>query len=427
MKNIFFLHLIFLSINTFGQITFEKGYFINNNDEKIECLIKNMAWQNNPTEFDYKLNENDEIKIAKIDNVKEFNVSESYAYKKFTVKMDMSSQNLDYLNRNKNLNLTDKIVFLQLLVTGDANLYKYNGSNFKLYYFNKKDNNDAELLIFKEYIIDEKVAENNSYRQQLYLALNSGKLTESDFKNLKYSTEDLTNLFIKYNASDTNKTVNFTKKQNKDVINFKALLGINYLSSYVQPYYTNSQINLDSKIIPGLGIEIGYVLPFNQKKWELFIAPNYQNVNLSNITIFDPIKLYIIYPDYSKYFDGMGSEIINYKVSFSKIKVPVGIRYFLFLNQKSKIFLNIGFILNHILNSNVSFSDKYFDNNKFSLSEDARSTKIYNTTNPFLGIGYSYNKFNFELRYDVYAPILESNIFYYKTTSINLIASYKFF
>ncbi len=431
MKKIFFLYLAFLNINTFGQITFEKGYFINNNDEKIECLIKNLAWQKNPTKFDYKLNENDEIKTAKIDNVKEFNISENYVYKRFNVKIDVSSQRLDYLNKDKNLKLIDKTVFLQLLVLGDVNLYKYEGDHFKLFYFNKEGNDNPEILIFKEYLIDEKVAENNSYRQQLYLALNSAKVSEADFKKLKYSTEDLTNVFMKYNASDTNKTVNFTKKQNKEVINFRALLGINYLSSNIafNNYYSNmdTNISLNSKIIPSLGIEIGYVLPFDQRKWEFFIAPNYQNVNLSNTSISEPIQLYEIYPNGTKYFDGLGTRTADYKVSFTKIQVPVGIRYFLFLNKNSKVFLNVGFIFNALLNSNVNYSIKHFDNTNFLLSENTDSSKIYNTANPFFGLGYSYEKFNFEIRYDVYAPILESDIFYYKTSSIGLIASYKFF
>ena len=42
---------------SFSQITYQPGYFINNSGSKTECLIKNVAWKDNPVEFDYKLSE----------------------------------------------------------------------------------------------------------------------------------------------------------------------------------------------------------------------------------------------------------------------------------------------------------------------------------------------------------------------------------
>ena len=47
-------------MNCFAQISFEKGYFINNANQKTNCLIKNQDWKDNPTEFEYKLDENSE-------------------------------------------------------------------------------------------------------------------------------------------------------------------------------------------------------------------------------------------------------------------------------------------------------------------------------------------------------------------------------
>ena len=49
--------LLFLSFIGFTQIRFEKGYFITNYGKRIDCFIKDIDWKNNPTKFDYKLNE----------------------------------------------------------------------------------------------------------------------------------------------------------------------------------------------------------------------------------------------------------------------------------------------------------------------------------------------------------------------------------
>ena len=45
--------LIFLLIAkcSFGQIRYENGYYIDNNNRRTECLIKNVDWGNNPKGF----------------------------------------------------------------------------------------------------------------------------------------------------------------------------------------------------------------------------------------------------------------------------------------------------------------------------------------------------------------------------------------
>lgn len=55
-KQILVLALITISqFDSYAQIIFENGYFINELNQKVECFIKNIEWRNNPTEFEYKL------------------------------------------------------------------------------------------------------------------------------------------------------------------------------------------------------------------------------------------------------------------------------------------------------------------------------------------------------------------------------------
>jgi hypothetical protein len=42
------LFSVFFSMISLAQIDFESGYFIREPDEKVQCLIRNVDWKNNP-------------------------------------------------------------------------------------------------------------------------------------------------------------------------------------------------------------------------------------------------------------------------------------------------------------------------------------------------------------------------------------------
>lgn len=60
----------FFSQCSYSQIVFEDGYFINESDQKINCLIKNVDWKNNPNEFEYRVSLADAVQKADIQSVK---------------------------------------------------------------------------------------------------------------------------------------------------------------------------------------------------------------------------------------------------------------------------------------------------------------------------------------------------------------------
>ena len=108
-----FLLAFFLCTNAFTQIKFEKGYFINNQNQKIECLIKNSDWKNNPTSFDYKLDENSEVKTNSINNAIEFGIYNFSKYIRADIMIDRSSVYIDKLNYNRNLTFNEERLFLK--------------------------------------------------------------------------------------------------------------------------------------------------------------------------------------------------------------------------------------------------------------------------------------------------------------------------
>lgn len=129
IKKITTLAIMIISFNAIAQISFEKGYFISNNNQKIECLIKNMDWKDNPTKFLYKLEEDQNSKTATIQTVKEFGINNVSKYVRFSVSIDRSSENINELSDSRSPIFNNEILFLKTLVEAKASLYYYEASN----------------------------------------------------------------------------------------------------------------------------------------------------------------------------------------------------------------------------------------------------------------------------------------------------------
>ena len=94
--------LIFLSsilgFTSFAQAKFEKGYFLNDKDEKIDCLIKNENWLDSPSEISYKLSAETPAERLQLTSIKEFGILEKLKYQRFRVGIDLSSDQYSRLS-----------------------------------------------------------------------------------------------------------------------------------------------------------------------------------------------------------------------------------------------------------------------------------------------------------------------------------------
>jgi len=161
------LFAFLFSLNFYGQVVFEKGYIIDNNNVKTDCLIKNQDWKNNPTEFEFKLLENDSIRIKDFKTVKEFCVDNSLKYVRAKVMMDLSGDDINELTNRSDLNLMTKTVFLRPLIEGVVSLYEYIQDN-NVGYFYSSNNSSIEQLIYKKYLVDNSsIKVNKGFQMQL--------------------------------------------------------------------------------------------------------------------------------------------------------------------------------------------------------------------------------------------------------------------
>jgi hypothetical protein len=133
-----------------------------------------------------------------------------------------------------------------------------------------------------------------------------------------------------------------------------------------------------------LGLETEFIMPFNKNKLTIIIEPTYQ------------------------YFKSEGESI---KANYKSIELPIGIRYYFFLNNNYKIFINASFVSD--FSSNNSIIDVF-----------SNKLEIKTRNNLAFGIGCKQNKkFSLEFRYQVSRELLSNYLYWssdYNTLSVIL-------
>ena len=197
---IFAAFLVIISVKSFSQIVFEDGYFINESNQKINCLIKNTDSKNNPTEFNYKILPDGEIKEADIKNIKEFGITGFSKYIRAKVNMDRSSNEINNLSSHRNPIFQEETLFLKVIIEGKVSFYHYEERNLTRFFYSI---NDSEItqLIFKQYLLNDKIATNNYFKQQLLNDFGSQGISLQDIKYIGYNKKDLKRFVIKINES----------------------------------------------------------------------------------------------------------------------------------------------------------------------------------------------------------------------------------
>lgn len=389
MKNHLFSLLAILStLNGFAQIEFEKAYFINNSNQKTECFIKNVDWLDNPVDFQYKLSEDSNSQTAGIKNVKEFGVYNKSKYIRTVVEIDRSINTIGNLSRTSSPTFNQEELFLKVLVEGKANLYEYINGDLTKYFYNV-ENAPIKQLVYKEYLNNienkevsntieykEVISKNNYYRQQLWNNLKCDNFTENRLKNIDYRRHDLEVFFIEYSNCNNEKVLVINQEATKNLLKLTIRPRLNSSSLSVKNSdadYKNTDFG--NKTGFGLGLEAEYVLPFNKNKWSFLIEPTYQSYKSEK----------------SSNLEAPREGTLTRKIDYKSLEIPFGIRYYFFLTQNSKIFVNTSIVPNFSLNSSI----KYYLNNLAMAP-----VEIDSRINLAIGIGYKYNdKFSLEMRY----------------------------
>lgn len=391
------LLLVNVSISCLGQINFEKGYFVNNKGELIECLIKNNEWLRNPKEFRYKLSENGEINCGDIKDVKEFAIFNSAKYVRANVDIDTSCSMLNKLSTTGSPLWKRKQLFLKVLIEGKASLYYYNEENFERFFYSCNDS-IIKQLVYKEYFYNnDHTAFNNSFRQQLLSDVNCSQTTVNSVKYINYNQRELEKYFHRYNSCiDTSYKV-VAKKQAKSELNIGISAGLDYSSLSISNSISNYNTDFGNELNYRFGLEFEYILPFNKRKWRVAIESGYQS-----------------YKSQTQNTRGY------FTVDYTLIDLSLGIKHYFFLNDKAKFFVDCYFnsLVSKTYNSKVGIKVLYSAMSYLNVKRSGYNFSV--------GGGFEYNRINAELRYFSKKDLLSDYLTWDSNYSrLSLIIGYK--
>lgn len=374
--------LLFFLVSTmmFGQVKYEPGYLINVDNQRIECLIKHYDWNYNPTDIEYKIGDNEEVKNADILNVKEFGFDEVLKYVRFTAQLDTSAMGLSNLSTTKNPEWKEKTMFLKVILQGKASLYKYEDDKVCRFFYSTNDTT-VEQLVYKEYyannnlttpasIQNKSYGTNNSFRQQLYVNVNCNNKTHQ-FEDLDYDQKQLTNYFEEYNKCNGITPYIYKNKAAKTYMSVKVYGGINYVNLTIQSLPGIGEFsNFDTKTSYQIGGEFELILPTNKKNWSFIVgAAKYLYSAKATSGDYDAI------------------------IDLNTIVFEFGVRHYFFLKNGGMLYLN-GFINR---NDNVGTIDI---KTNYNVDVTLYTMPVMSTLNMAFGGGFEYKRFSAEIKYN---------------------------
>ncbi len=398
MKNFANELLVFFlvaSSSLVAQIDFKPAFYLDNNGNKTDCLIKDADWKSNPTFFEYKISENDAVQIGKIENVQEFQVGELTRYIRKTVDIDRWDKYMAPSVQKQPIYKSERL-FLKVLVEGISTLYQYTDGSFSTYFY-MVDGNIPQQLIQKQYVVNDDgkdvVYKNDLYKMQLESALGGDIVKQSDIKNLSYFRNDFVKLFDKFNEGKGESKTMIASNSLK--IHLTPRIGANFNSIDVNYLYaTGYEYDFGVKTNLRVGLELEAVLPFNRGKWAIALEP--------------------VYTSYKA--DGDGTEWTD-NIDYQAFELQLVARHYMFINNKSKVFINAGFVYSVDINNSTYFPARRAN----PVSIDVKPQIV-------LGAGYKYNKLSAEFRYLGKQYIVDNQLYweaFYK--SYALVIGYEIF
>lgn len=407
MNKIFYLAIIFWCLSSHAQVQFEKGFYIDNAGVKHNVLIQNSDPKDNPTSIKFKINPNSEVKTADINQIQEYQVSENY-FIRAEVNIDRTKDDIRSLSNNPHPKFTKETIFLKMLLDGKADLFIYSNGALRRFFY-RVDDNKIEQLVYLNYLKEpNNIAVNKKYQQQLFNDLNCEGISINKLKVLDYKKNDLLNFFKNYNTCKKEEYATFLGPQLKGGFNFRIKTGAGLSSIDIKKNMAHKNFHFGNAIEPRFGIELEYILPFNKNKWGILAEATYRNSS------------------YKESFQVQYSG--QFEFAYNSFELYGGLRHYMFLQEKTKIFINGGLLLDSPLNSQAIILET-------SRALDPKVQDFDLSFSGAFGVGYELaNKFSAEVRYtsrEIYGRgFVEGNydlVIDAKYSSVSFILGYNLF
>ncbi|AWA30024.1 hypothetical protein HYN48_08000 [Flavobacterium magnum] len=382
----------FVLITTYchAQNAYEAGYYIDNYGTKKIGFVENNYWSNTPSLIKFKADAQSVEKSLDVKDVREFGIGETIKYVRETVDIDLRRTTIMKENNSMNGNpeYVKKMIFLKVLIEGDASLYAYVNDSQPKYFLSTGDGIFKQLFLRVYVDNDAHEQKNTAYKMQLFEALKCDKLTAADFRRLPYTEKSISDVVRRYNDCRNSESKVYAEKQRKSEVKYSVIAGLGLTTFKVGSLEGSFENGSGSTFVAGA--EVSLLLPFNNKRMELFLNTVVEKADF---------KLYS-----RKFSTGSLVTYIQDYVEFkaTPIDINVGTRYYFIVNEKNRVFLSGAFGV-CLANGTITYSkDRYTPTGIENIARVQGDTET--AFNAKLGAGYMFGqKISLNLDYDVYA------------------------
>lgn len=273
-------------------------------------------------------------------------------------------------------------LFLKVLLESDKTLYVLEDKQ-DIFFFSSE--NQLHLLKFAEE--KSKFAKNREFQKQLYEHLFCEGFNVSKYAEIKYNAESLVGFFKDYFECKNFVYANFFKDRRKVEVDLKAIIGGFYtpkITSSVGYIYAGEELYrredpFSSQFSYALGFDAEFTYTNDVDKWRLFVQPNFQYTQAGS----------------SSYDGGLYQDLLNpsnYEpgLELMILEMPIGIRRYLEINDKTELFLSAAYAYNVFLGGEASLK----------VPQNNEGKQKYKKSSFIIGLGATFNKkYLFSLNY----------------------------
>jgi len=180
-----------------GQSAYERGYFIDINQQKTECYIKPEAWSTQSS-LTYLISYKDQPQTKLLSELSEVSIQGILKLKRAKVQIDISGDESPLISYTQDPEWHTEELFLWTLVAGNTSLYAYTGGGLKRYFYST-GNEPIQQLVYKKYRTTSGINLNEGFKQTLFEKVNCGDSVFTYFNTLTYDEQTLIKHFVAEN------------------------------------------------------------------------------------------------------------------------------------------------------------------------------------------------------------------------------------
>lgn len=336
-----------------AQFFFEQGYRISPQGDSSTVLIENQGWISNPGEFRFKDSAEGAVHIGNLENSLIWGIPGKVRYEKYHFQNFRVPQKVQNIDTSRQVIFYTDTAFLRVLADGAGRLlYLYQSGRRR--YFSQKPGEHPTVLVRRTYdalfadyheglATYDRISQKMVYRpfrKQLYLNFRCSFIKKDFVNTLEYRAQDLLKFFTTYNQCMGQGNLQYpVKVPARSRAHHTLKIGVRPAQlHYRHLAYSFRNIDFPDQILYSLGWEYEYFFTAGGNQFSLLLEPTFLYWKPGGRT--EP-----------------GRYQRNTTVRYHPLEIPGQLRYSLFLEKQSRLYIQGGFIYSFNLGSSFETDD----------------------------------------------------------------------